>query len=1122
MGIFPRKNGCLAFHHVIIGLNLSEMRVCFMFLADFHIHSKYSRATSKECVPEFLELWARRKGLDVIGTGDFTHPAWREELKEKLVPAEEGLYRLRDEFRMREGAAYDSRRPRFLVSGEISSIYKKNGKVRKIHNLILLPSLEDAEALAHRLEAIGNLHSDGRPILGLDSRDLLEITLDVCKDAVFIPAHIWTPHFSLFGAYSGFDTIEECFGDLTGCIHALETGLSSDPPMNWRLSALDRFTLVSNSDAHSPKNLAREANLFDTGLSYSEISRALQNKGAKEFGGTVEFFPEEGKYHYDGHRNCKVCLKPEDTEAVSGVCPVCGGRITVGVLHRVESLADRGEGFVPPSAKHFERLIPLREVIAASIGVSNASKKAGSRYEDLLRAFGPELFLLREAPLGDIRQKAGPLVAEGIRRLRAGEVEVLPGYDGVYGKVKILDQEEIGRLSGQIYFFQEEKRKAPALPKAVKERAVKRMAPGTSDGEVQSASAEKAPDMLSGLNPEQREAVLARDPAVAVIAGPGTGKTKTLVSRAAHLIQECGVNPSQITAVTFTNRAADEMRGRLTAYFGDRRTVRAMTIGTFHSICLQILKNGTAEPTVIDEQDALSIIGDLLKELHLKASPRDVLRGISLIKSGARTREEADVPPEVCGRYRERLARYGVLDYDDILLNALTLLQDGKLERRKEKKLRNSFTYLLVDEFQDVSPVQYRLIREWGRDSAGIFVIGDPDQSIYGFRGSDSRCFERFFTDFPGARSIRLALNYRSTPEILGCARSVLPEQGCVEPPLKAQKESGVMVRLLEANGDLPEGIFVAKEINRMIGGIDMLQAHASSSAEGKNPGSGNARSFSDIAVLYRTNRQAELLEQCLLKEGIPYLVAGRDKFLSDREVRRATAFFHLLLHPADLVSLRLCLKEWGAGDRLRNILEDYAGSDQTVESLFRIAEGFPADEKKPREFARLLRKYEPLVRKEKPQKLVESWIEDNGLQDVKSMELFSNVAVLHEKMPAFLQNLLIGREGDVVRSGGKRYSPNAVSLMTLHAAKGLEFPVVFVSGVNDGTIPLKNRNGGCDPGEERRLLYVGMTRAREELILLTSSARSPFLSGLPVKLFSAGTAFERKKAPEFEQISFF
>jgi uncharacterized protein (TIGR00375 family) len=351
-----------------------------MFIADFHIHSKYSRATSKDCVPEMLELWARRKGLDLIGTGDFTHPAWREELREKLVPAEEGLYTLKDSFRREDDVGGSNRKPRFMISGEISSIYKKNGKVRKVHNVILLPNLESAEALSHRLEAIGNLHSDGRPILGLDSRDLLEITLDVCPDAIFIPAHIWTPHFSLFGAYSGFDEIEECFGDLTGHIHALETGLSSDPPMNWRVSALDRFTLVSNSDAHSPGNLAREANLFDIGLSYPDISRALQNRDTKEFSGTIEFFPEEGKYHYDGHRNCGVCLKPSDTLAASGVCPVCGGRITVGVLHRVESLADREEGYVSPSAKRFESLIPLREVIAASTGFTAASKKVGERY----------------------------------------------------------------------------------------------------------------------------------------------------------------------------------------------------------------------------------------------------------------------------------------------------------------------------------------------------------------------------------------------------------------------------------------------------------------------------------------------------------------------------------------------------------------------------------------------------------------------------------------------------------------------------------------------------------------------------------------------------------------------
>ena len=415
-----------------------------MFIADFHIHSKYARATSKDCVPEMLELWARRKGLDLIGTGDFTHPAWREELREKLVPAEEGLYLLKDEFRQPNDTAGTWQNPRFIVSGEISLIYKKNGKVRKVHNLILLPNLESADILSRRLEAIGNLRSDGRPILGLDSRDLLEITLEACPEAIFIPAHIWTPHFSLFGTYSGFDSVEECFEDLTGHVPALKTGLSSDPPMNWRISALDRFTLVSNSDAHSPANLAREANLFDTQLSYPHILRALQNRDTAEFSGTIEFFPEEGKYHYDGHRNCGVCLKPAETLAASGICPACGGRITVGVLHRAELLADREEGFVPASAKRFERLVPLREVIAASAGLAASGKKVQALYEHLLQSLGPELFILREAQPGDIDHTAGALIAEGIRRLRAGEVNIQPGYDGKYGKISILDRQEVG------------------------------------------------------------------------------------------------------------------------------------------------------------------------------------------------------------------------------------------------------------------------------------------------------------------------------------------------------------------------------------------------------------------------------------------------------------------------------------------------------------------------------------------------------------------------------------------------------------------------------------------------------------------------------------------------------
>ena len=1102
-----------------------------MFIADLHIHSRYSRATSRECVPEFLELWARRKGLDLMGTGDFTHPAWREELKEKLVPAEEGLYRLRDDFHRDDAVAGPDRRPRFVVSGEISSIYKKDGKVRKIHNVILLPSLEDAEALSHRLEAIGNLHSDGRPILGLDSRDLLEITLEACPDAIFIPAHIWTPHFSLFGAFSGFDRIEECFGDLTDHIYAVETGLSSDPPMNWRVSALDRFTLVSNSDAHSPGNLAREANLFRTELSYPHLARALQHRNTREFAGTIEFFPEEGKYHYDGHRNCKVCLKPAETDAVSGVCPVCGGRITVGVLHRVEELADRKEGFVLPSARPFERLIPLREVIAASTGFTSASAKVRNQYDDLLRTLGPELSILREVPLADIERKAGPLVMEGIRRLRAGKVEVSPGYDGEYGKVRILGSDEIDRLSGQLSIFQKSPsdssgraRKPRNPPSSVPpERSPLHPRAGQRPEAAHAASA----DIFSTLNEEQREAVSAADPVVAVVAGPGTGKTKTLVSRIVFLVRRCGVSPCRVTAVTFTNRAADEMRTRLIKALGDKRAVKAMTIGTFHSICLQILSDeGKKDIPIIDEPDALSIVEEAARDLHRKTSVREAGRAISLVKSGAQSSvEESGIPNEVYDAYQERLARYGVMDYDDILLRAQEIFRQAAADGGRETRLRKRFSYLLVDEFQDINPVQYRLIREWGRHSAGLFVIGDPDQSIYGFRGSDARCFARFFEDYPRARCIRLCQNYRSTPEILRCAGALIggKSAGKAAETLTANRKSGEKVRLLRAESDFSEALFVAKEINRMVGGMDMLDTSLSV-WNGRKAAPGRLRSFSDIAVLYRTNRQAAVLEKCLSKEGIPYLVAGRDEFLLAPEVRRTIAFFRFLLNPADLISLRLCLKTMGgcAEGPARKVLEHYAASEKSVSSFQKAAgDVWPAAQAGSIPLLMRISQYEPLVRKEKPQKLLTAWADDMELSGDRNMERLLNTAVCHKTMPDFLRNLLIGRESDVVRSGRRNYSPDAVSLMTLHAAKGLEFPVVFICGVKEGCIPLQNHGGDCDMGEERRLFYVGMTRAQDELLLLTGTARSPFLAGLPKDAYSQACAFEPPRA-EYEQVRFF
>ena len=407
-------------------------------IADLHIHSRFSMATSKEGTPENMDFWARKKGISLIGTGDFTHPVWREELKERLVSEGNGLYRLKDAYVKEESRKFPGEGTRFVVSGEISSIYKKNGKTRKVHNVILLPSLEAADAMAQRLEKIGNIHSDGRPILGLDSHDLLEMMLDVCPEGILIPAHIWTPHFSVLGAKSGFDSVEECFEELAPYIHALETGLSSDPAMNWRISKLDRYQLVSNSDAHSPSKLGREANLLDIDCSYEGLYRAIQTGEGLE--GTVEFFPEEGKYHFDGHRKCGVSLSPVEAERLGGICPVCGKKLTMGVDHRVEQLADRAEGFVKKDGKKYESLVPLPEVISTCMGYSAASKKVQGCFEQMIQTLGTEFDILRNVPSEDIKSCAGERIAEGIENVRTGNVKRIPGYDGEYGKIELFDE----------------------------------------------------------------------------------------------------------------------------------------------------------------------------------------------------------------------------------------------------------------------------------------------------------------------------------------------------------------------------------------------------------------------------------------------------------------------------------------------------------------------------------------------------------------------------------------------------------------------------------------------------------------------------------------------------------
>ncbi len=413
------------------------------FSADFHIHSKYSRATSPLMDLENLDRWANIKGIKVLGTGDFTHPKWFGEIKEKLSPAERGLFRLK-------GVESPTR---FILTSEISCIYSKTGKVRKVHIVIFAPSISVVEKINLKLGEIGNLKADGRPILGLDAKELAKIALDADGNCLVVPAHIWTPWFSVFGSKSGFNSLEECFEEYTKYIYAVETGLSSDPAMNWRLSQLDKITLISNSDAHSLPKIGREINVFDTELSYEGIATAIKTsnptsprlRGAR-FLYTIEFFPEEGKYHYDGHRLCDLSLSPKESKKYNNICPRCGKPLVIGVLNRVEELADRPEGFVPENAIPFKNLIPLNEVIAESIGVSVAGKEVSKHYNNLIKKLGNEFEILLESSRKEIEQESSKEIAEGIMRMREGKVCVEPGYDGVYGKIKIFDK--VGAESG--------------------------------------------------------------------------------------------------------------------------------------------------------------------------------------------------------------------------------------------------------------------------------------------------------------------------------------------------------------------------------------------------------------------------------------------------------------------------------------------------------------------------------------------------------------------------------------------------------------------------------------------------------------------------------------------------
>jgi DNA helicase-2/ATP-dependent DNA helicase PcrA len=1045
------------------------------FYADLHVHSRYSRATSRDCDLENLAYWSRKKGITVIGTGDFTHPAWIGEIKDKLVPAEAGLFRLRDDLEreiMRRLPSSCHGATRFMLSVEISTIYKKGEKTRKIHHLIYAPSVEKVELINRKLARIGNIASDGRPILGLDSRHLLEIVLEAGDGCYLVPAHIWTPWFAVLGSKSGFDSLTECYGDLVDHIFAIETGLSSDPEMNWRVSHLDRYRLVSNSDAHSPAKLGRETCVFETALDYFAMRRALETGAG--YGGTVEFFPEEGKYHLDGHRKCGVRLSPGESREHHGICPVCLKPLTLGVMYRVEELADRTGAEKPDETNEFASRVPLPEVLSETLDAGPTSQKVAEEYERLLQQLGPELNILNDIPLEEIRSRSfTSLIPEAISRMRAGNVIREAGYDGEYGVIRLFHAEELKRYSATAALFDFDQ-KEPDLQRPAKTGPPGKTKTAASVPEPPGQYREDRPraDVESGgndLDAEQRQALEVIKGPLLIIAGPGSGKTRVLTHRVAHLIQGHHARPEQCLAITFTRRAADEMRERLKALLPEQW--RQILVMTFHALAYRILlENRVAaglprDFRVSSEFERKQLLCEAFALADRKA--KAALREISLLKRQGRHPEPGTALATYWSRLDQQRDTQGWLDYDDLMLLALGLLEnDPGLQAR----YRDRFRWISVDEYQDIDALQYRLIRLLTTPDGNLCAIGDPDQSIYRFRGADVGFFLRFERDFPDARQIRLSRNYRSGESIVSASSQMIAPAALVEDRrMQALLEDTGRLLIHAAPSDKAEAEFVIQTIEQMMGGISFFSLDSDRS-DGERE---HDYSFADFAVLYRTEAQADVLEQAFLRSGIPY----------QRHSHRC-----LTDHP-QVRALLDSMRQQDTGGMIAERLQAAMTEVGSVE-----------EEKQGNDLDRLFEKLRSIA-------------EHCG-----------------DHWEQFVSELHLGQEIDVRDERADR-----CSLLTLHAAKGLEFPVVFIAGCEDGLLPLRwNVQSEAELAEERRLFYVGMTRARQRLILSYVQKRywqgeqqardpSPFLKDIEQRLLELrGSAFKKVPAKDNPQMELF
>lgn len=1074
------------------------------FIGDFHVHSHFSLATSKELAPEYLDYWAKIKGIKVLGTGDFTHPGWLKELKEKLEPAEEGLYKLKDKYKLnpRFQSISADKEVRFLLTAEISTIYKKDNKIRKVHNIIFAPDFGIVEKIQQKLSRIGNITSDGRPILGFDSKNLLELALNVSEDILFVPAHIWTPWFSALGDKSGFDSIEECYCDLSKHIYAVETGLSTDAPMNWMCSFLDKYTLISNSDAHSPEKLGRNANILNTNLSYKDIVNAIKTGNPKHFLGTIDLFPQEGKYHYAGHRKCGICWDPLETLKNKGICPVCGKKVTLGVMDRIVQLSDRKNLSERKNQIPYYSIIPLKEILSEINEVGPKSQKITGIYNDLIHKAGPELDFLLNLPLDNIKKLCNSIITEGIKRMRNKEIHIKEGFDGEYGKIKVFSKNEAKHFSQEESLFkgltpqnkiQPEKREIINFD--LKEyQSLKKMQAqenDTTSGELILNS-----PVLNNLNFQQRKAVDHSKGPVLILAGPGTGKTKTLTHRIANLIQNKSVKPENILALTFTNKAANEIKERIKILLNNEDILPGLQVFTFHGLGLSVLKRNYKE---IDRNKNFSIIDEADKKLLLqknlkfpKNQIKDISAAITSIKNDSESLSETkgfDLT-EVFEKYNNFLKEHNLLDFDDLLYYPAKLLNNNP---ELLQYYRQRYQWILIDEYQDINFSQYKLIKLLMPDkNANICAIGDPNQSIYGFRGADIKFIKEFITDYPQADVYKLLKSYRCSDYILKASNTIINSQ---EKDVLQGLQKGIKIKIIKNSSDKSEAEFVARTIENMIGGLGFFSIDS-------NITDGNhhleIESLTDFAVLCRIKSQIKTLEKSFNDHNIPYQTAGESSLLQHKGVKAIIDLLSFSINP-------------------ENTFIKYKLEQNKILSAL--------------DFNKIR-----AITKTKSVKDKVTTIIDNCMQEVTPEDRiqFKNLIDLTDNfgssLDRFLEFIILNNETDTYKENTEK-----VNIMTLHAAKGLEFNCVFIVGCEKGLIPYSlYEKQESNPEEEKRLLYVGMTRAKKFLFLSHAKRRvilgreynlerSPYLDSIENRLIEL-TKTEHNKKPKKEdtQLSLF